>query len=254
MIPEKVTTIYFSPTNGSKKNADAIASAFSCPKESIDITTPDFEGKSFDGKTLVIFSAPCYGGRIPSVAASRFEAFSGNNTPCVLSVTYGNRDFDDSLAELCDIAVKNGFIPIGAAALIGQHTFGEIAVGRPDRNDLAAAKTFGVNVLGSLKEGIKNISGIIPGNRPYKEGGKGGRFRPRTLDTCTLCGLCAENCPVKAIGDDFKTIDDSKCISCFRCIKQCPSHAKVMDTPEYTEFAEAFSQKLSIRRENMYFI
>lgn len=254
MIPEKVITVCFSPTNGSKKNAAAIASAFSCPKEHIDVTLPSFKGISFDEKTLVIFSSPCYGGRIPSVASARFEAFRGSKTPCLLVVTYGNRDFDDSLAELCDIVSRNRFIPIGAAALIGQHTFGEIAVGKPDKNDLAEAKAFGHAVSASMEEGIKDISGKIPGNRPYKDGGKGGRFRPNTLSSCTSCGLCAENCPVGAIGDDFKTIDDNKCISCFRCIKQCPSHAKVMDTPEYIEFAVAFSHKLSARRENMYFI
>ena len=56
-----------------------------------------------------------------------------------------------------------------------------------------------------------------------------------------------------AIGDDFQ-VDPERCISCFRCIRNCPVHAKNMDTPEYREFAEMFTEKLSKRRENEYFL
>ena len=61
-------------------------------------------------------------------------------------------------------------------------------------------------------------------------------------------------CPVHAISDDCKTISDA-CISCFRCIKICPAHAKNMDNDKsYQEFAEAFSKKLEEPRKNEYFI
>ena len=90
-----------------------------------------------DRDYLVVFSSPVYGGRIPKVARGRFANFFGNKTPCVITVTYGNRDFDDALLELYDFATANGFDVIGAAALIGRHTYcllytsGEWSLGTP---------------------------------------------------------------------------------------------------------------------------
>ena len=93
----------------------------------------------------------------------------------------------------------------------------------------------------------------IPGNRPYKDGGSGGSFRPLTSVACVKCGLCVKQCPMQAIGDDCTTISDA-CISCFRCIRQCPKQAKNMETQEYQAFARMFTEKLKNRRENQYFL
>lgn len=44
----------------------------------------------------------------------------------------------------------------------------------------------------------------------------------------TRCGLCAQNCPTKAIKPDEKGepfLDGSKCIGCGRCAKSCPAGA-----------------------------
>ena len=59
---------------------------------------------------------------------------------------------------------------------------------------------------------------------------------------------------MQAIGEDCAAIDGEKCIACFRCIRRCPAGAKNMDVPAYREFAENFTQKLSARRENEYFL
>ena len=56
-----------------------------------------------------------------------------------------------------------------------------------------------------------------------------------------------------AIGEDCTSIDSSRCISCFRCVKRCPVKAKGCFTPEYESFAQAFSQRLKEPRENQYF-
>ena len=54
--------------------------------------------------------------------------------------------------------------------------------------------------------------------------------------------------------DDPAHIDGAHCISCFRCIRVCPVHAKNMNTAAYLTFAAAFTQKLSARRENEYLL
>lgn len=256
MIPTKATVIVFSATGTSRKSAMAIAKGLGCPVEVIDVTAfaDTLQSKTFGPEEIVIFGAPCYGGRIPRIAMPRLSAFKGEGTPCIVTTAYGNRDFDDALVELCDMAKDNGFIPVGAAALVAQHTFGAIAVGRPNAEDLAEDEAFGRKVLESLADGIVDKTDVIPGNRPYKDGGSGGKFRPSTLDNCINCGTCRKACPAGAIGEDNKTIDNDKCISCFRCIAVCPMKAKAMQNPAYDEFCVGFNERLAARQESKFFL
>lgn len=245
-----VTIVYFSPTGNTKKSTEAMAKAISSIYNVIDLT--DISNKEatheFGPDELVIFGMPVYAGRIPMVAAPRLEGLKGNGTPCILAATYGNRHYDDALAEMEDIAKANGFVVKGAAALIGRHTYGEIQVNRPDADDLKACADFAKQVVEN-----RVMSSAIPGNRPYRDGIPGGSFKPLTADTCVGCGVCKEGCPVEAIGDDF-AVNPEICISCFRCIRNCPVGAKNMDTEAYNTFAAGFTEKLSARRENEFFL
>ena len=84
----------------------------------------------FSGEDFVIFGMPVYGGRLPALAAKRLAGLHGEQTPCVLVVTYGNRHYDDALVELQDLCEAQGFVVKGAAALVGRHTYGEIQMDR----------------------------------------------------------------------------------------------------------------------------
>lgn len=242
----KATVICFSPTGNSRKSALAAANAIADSVEIVDLTAcaalrilpPD---------EIAIFAAPVYAGRIPTIARDRFAAISGNGTPCILIASYGNRHYDDALLEMADLARENGFIVKGAAAVIGRHTYGNIQVDRPNDADLAEIADFARRAITGATEPA------IPGNRPYRDGGKGGKFRPLTSDACMHCGLCAKQCPTHAIGGDHASVSEG-CISCFRCIRNCPVHAKHMNTPEYNNFAAMFTEKLKARRENEFFL
>lgn len=244
----KLTLIYFSPTGNTEKSLKAMACGISAEPSVIDVTThAPASTMYFSGTDRVIFGAPVYVGRIPTVARERFSRFRGEHTPCIVAVTYGNRHYDDALLELANMAKEQGFVVAGAAALVGRHTFGEVQVNRPDEDDLAADAAFASRAFSLAKE-VKNI----PGNPMYREGGGGGMFRPLTSKDCVHCGMCVNICPVQAIAADCETVANT-CLSCFRCIRSCPKGAKNMNTEAYRAFASAFSEKLKARRENEYY-
>lgn len=252
-----IAAIFFSPTGTSKKGAEAIAQILQNDAESIDMTlNKEYKKRSFSENDVIVFGAPVYSGRMFKGVKDRLAAIEGNNTPCIVTVTYGNRDYDDALLELSDMVKAKGFIPIAGAALIGEHTYGKIQVGRPDGEDIKEDRVFAQKIMAKLSAGDRSEV-VFPGNIEYKnsEGSAGGKFRPLTNDNCTNCGLCAEQCPENAIDKgDYNQIDDDKCIACFRCIRICPVQAKHMETPEYMTFAAEFTKKLAQPRINEYFM
>lgn len=96
---------------------------------------------------LTVIAVPVYGGRVAPVALQRLKRLRGINAPAILITVYGNRDYEDALLELRDTAVELGFMPLSAAAFIGEHSYSTparpIAAGRPDASDLQKAECFG---------------------------------------------------------------------------------------------------------------
>jgi ferredoxin len=260
MLNKKITAVYFSATGTNRTTVCTIAGALSDKYLELDLTGYNAisEDISFNNDEMLIIGAPVYSGRIYKGAVNKFTHLKGNNTPCIVTVTYGNRHYDDALIELYDLMRNQGFYPVAAAALIGQHTFGEIQAGRPNRQDQNEDIEFALKVSEKFNKMESDLNQMIkfplPGNHPYMEGGNGGGFTPLTSDTCISCELCVSECPENAIAKDCRTIDSKKCISCFRCIRNCPIKAKNMDTKDYNDFAAVFSARLAKPRSNEYFM
>ena len=116
-----VKLIYFSPTKTTKHVIEGIANGLQPVKiTQLDMTLPQADQLESVGiqDDLVILGAPVYGGRIPQVAVNRLSKIRGKNTPAVVVVVYGNRDIDDALMELSDLAIKTGCRPVACGVLL----------------------------------------------------------------------------------------------------------------------------------------
>ena len=149
---DRTYAIYFSPTYTSKKSAVSIARGLEGELSEIDLTLEEtIPEMTFSRHDIVVFGFPVYGGRILHEALERLKSFRGDHTSCVITVTYGNRHYDDALLELFNTVKEQGFIPIAGAALVGEHTYGQIQVGRPNRDDLYRDELFGSLVRLKIK-------------------------------------------------------------------------------------------------------
>ena len=123
----------------------------------------------FSPQDVVVFGAPVYGGRVFQGALKRFSTLRGQNTPCLVTVTYGNRNFDDALLELSDFCRSQGFVPFAGAALVGEHTYGSIQKGRPHQEDLNQDASFALEAYEAAEDYIITN---IPGGRAVNLAGQ----------------------------------------------------------------------------------
>jgi ferredoxin len=261
-----VNLIYFSPTQTTQKIVQGIAQGIPFDQiEHFDLTQPDAETRVFPeiNQGLTILATPVYAGRVPIVAVRRLQRIKAQGAPVLVVVVYGNREFEDALLELKNIAIDQGFIPVAAGAFIGEHSYSTaelpIANGRPDEADLKKARELGETVFKKLK----SLSIIdekapleVPGNFPYKERTPHSNESPLTQETlCTLCGTCASVCPTEAVIVNETVVTEAKrCILCQACVKNCPSGARINEVPRIKQVTQWLNSNCSKRKEPVLFV
>lgn len=240
---EKINLIYFSPTHTTQKIAQAIAKGTALKVQEYDIThlSAASAAPSFKNDELVLIGLPVYFGRVPIVVLEYIKALRGDDTLCILLGVYGNRHYDDYFIELADILQAQSFVPVAAAAFLGEHSFtSKVAGGRPNEDDIKIAEQFGKDIMLKLNKpnaALALTEEAIPGNRPYRPYTKNNaplpEYAPIVSALCNHCGICAAICPTDAINPvNIQQIDPVKCIRCCACVRNCP-----LDAIEFIEAA-----------------
>ena len=213
---QRVWAAYFSPTGTTEKIVTHLAEHLAKPIEHpvlyFDFTLPPArqEAKRFLKSDLVVFGVPVYAGRVPNVLLKYLNTLEGNGAQAVPVVLFGNRNYDEALKELRNLLELRGFQTVAAGAFVGEHAFSyTLGKGRPDYADLSVASEFARRIFAVLRTGQ-----VISPVRLDNEGPLGGYYqprdqdgnpidirkvRPKTRDTCTDCGYCAQICPMGSI-------------------------------------------------------
>ena len=162
---------YFSPTGGTKRALEAVCGLLGGESEYLPLTGPDKKEKTFGPEELLVLALPVYAGQIPAVPGL-LDGLKGDNTPCILLATYGNRHYDNALAQMKRLMEARGFRCVGAAAVITPHIFAPtLGVGRPDGEDLEVLARFAQGVKDKLASGAAGRSGAPrPPRGPGEEG------------------------------------------------------------------------------------
>lgn len=271
----KVKTYCFSPTGGTFRVAqhlgDRLGALLDAEVEYHSYTLPREREELPQVETgdVVVWATPVYAGRIPNKTLDYVRrALHADGNPAVALVTFGNRAYDNALAELVGLMEEGGMRPVGAAAMVTRHAFSDtLGAGRPNGEDLAALDRFAANVATKLlTHNSKLLTVSVPGEAhpekyytPLKTNNAPAGFlkaKPSCNSAlCTRCGECLDVCPMGSIGakDGMPTFDGI-CIKCQACRRHCPTGAIAFTDPEYLSHVAMIERTFAAPKRAEFFV
>ena len=278
----KVKVYYFSPTGGTRQVAQYLAEklgallhaeveyhSYTLPREREALPV-------FDADDIVLWATPVYAGRIPNktldyvraaLTHSSHQALKPSGIQSIALVTFGNRAYDNALAELVGLMEEGGMKPVGAAAMVTHHSFSDtLGAGRPNEEDLAALDRFAEQLAAKLSIFNSQSSILkVPGEAhpekyytPLKTNNAPAGFlkaKPScNPDRCTRCGKCMEVCPMGSIeSNDGIPAFDGICIKCQACRRRCPTGAIAFTDPEYLSHVAMIERTFAAPKQPEFF-
>lgn len=267
---KRVWAVYYSATGTTAKVvrslAEALGERLDLPVEERSFTRPGERAEMliFTPEDLVVVGSPTYAGKLPNKLLPDFQGkLRGNGALAVPVVLFGNRNFDNSLAELRAVLEEDGFCSIAAGAFVGRHAFtDELAYGRPGWSDLKEVKELARRATEKVLAGDSTPI-QVPGDpaAPYYvpkgldgEPVKFLKAKPKThASRCNQCGACVRACPMGAIDPKDPTQVPGTCIKCQSCVRKCTRGAKYFDDPAFLSHVAMLERDYREPRENQTF-
>ena len=271
MEMKKVWAVYYSATGTTARVvrtvSETLAEKLGLPMEERSFTRPGerAETLAFTAEDLVVVGSPTYAGKLPNKILPDFqEKLRGDGALAAAVVLFGNRSYDNSLAELRAVLEADGFRPVAAGAFVGRHAFtDELAFGRPGWSDLTEIRDFAGKIAVKVLAG--DFSPVrVPGDpaAPYYipkgldgEPVKFLKAKPRTDPArCSNCGACARACPMGAIDQKNAAEVPGTCIKCQSCVRKCTRRAKYFDDPAFLSHVAMLERDFREPRANEVFL
>ena len=279
----RIKVFYFSPTGCTLQAARHLAEKVGCllcaQVEYHSYTLPHERESlpAFNADDIVIWATPVYAGRIPNKtldyvrnALTRLNnhALAQSRNLSVALVTFGNRAYDNALAELVGLMQEGGMQPVGAAAVVTRHAFSDtLGAGRPNVEDLVALDRFAVQLAEKIsKSVIRNSRLSVPGEAhpekyytPLKTNNVPAGFlkaKPSCdSDRCTRCGKCMDVCPMGSIvSKEGMPSFEGICIKCQACRRICPMGAIAFTDPEYLSHVAMIERTFASPKQSEFFL
>ena len=278
----RIKTYYFSPTGGTWQVAqhltEKLGALLHAEEEYHSYTLPREREvlPVFDADDIVLWATPVYAGRIPNktldyvraaITHSSTQAIKQSGIKSIALVTFGNRAYDNALAELVGLMEEGGMKPVGAAAMVTRHSFSDtLDAGRPNEEDLAALDRFAEQLAAKLSIFNSQSSILkVPGEAhpekyytPLKTNNAPAGFlkaKPScNPDRCTRCGKCLDVCPMGSIeANDGIPAFDGICIKCQACRRRCPTGAIAFTDPEYLSHVAMIERTFAAPKKPKFF-
>jgi ferredoxin len=155
-------------------------------------------------------------------------------------VTWGQACSGVALWQMGKALRNKGFEIAGAAKVLAVHslmwqTKKPAGKGHPDQSDQGAVK----KLVGALSRRFefKNIPVLSLDTLDYQDRVRSDQMKDKidapwmnvpkevNSDSCTQCGICRDECPVKAVVLDPWPRFNENCFDCFNCVRLCPERA-----------------------------
>ena len=272
----KIKVCYFSPTGGTLQVAKHLAESMSrilCAAVEYHSYTLPKEREVmpvFDAEDIIIWATPVYAGRIPNKTLDyvRSSIQAAGNISVAL-VTFGNRAYDNALAELVGLMEDGGMKTVGAAAMVTRHVFSDtLGASRPNKEDISALDDFAAKVAEKIQllSNTKIPSIKVPGElhpdkyyTPLKSTNVPASFlkaKPSCKpESCTRCGECMDVCPMGSITNDGGIpVFNDICIKCQACRLSCPANAIAFADPDYHSHIAMIEHNFSSPKQPEFFV